>query len=70
MNANKDVNAQDFNMMKNVDQKYGDHMKVAKTAPKKVKEKHRVQYNHMKVEDILAMQEEEDFDFDYADEEV
>lgn len=67
MNSNN-VNAQDFNTMKKVDQKYGDQMKVAKTAPKKVKEKHRVNYNNMSLDDIFAMTDDDLADMEMQDE--
>lgn len=57
---------QQFFSMKKDDQYYGDQVKSAKTQPKRVKEKHKTAFTRMKVEDVLAMNEENDLEYDYS----
>lgn len=57
MNTNKDVNNHDFRIMKQVDNQYGEQMKSGKTAPKKVKEKHRTNFTRMTLAEIAAMED-------------
>jgi membrane protein insertase Oxa1/YidC/SpoIIIJ len=66
MNFNKDANEQDFHIMKQVDRQYGEQNKVAKPKKEKEKQKYRQDFTKMSVDDIMAMQE--DYDENYDDE--
>lgn len=57
MSANQDVKAQDFKIMKSMDQKYGDRGQGMKAVIKK-KEKNPRNFNRMSVTDILAMNDD------------
>lgn len=63
MNTDKVVSNQDFRNMKNVDAKFGEQVKQKKVTTK-TKEKHRVAYQNMSVEDVMAMNEENDLEND------
>lgn len=51
------LNNEDFRNMKQVDRQYGEQTKSAKTAPKKVKEKHRQNFTRMSLAQIAAMED-------------
>ena len=63
MNTDKVVSNQDFRNMKNVDAKFGEKVKQKKVTTK-TKEKHRVAYQNMSVEDVLAMGDDLEMEMD------
>lgn len=64
MNTNQVVNKQDFKIMKNTDQKYGDQGQGMKAVIKK-KEKNPNNFNRMSITDIYAMNDD-NYDEDIA----
>lgn len=58
MNRNKDANAQDFQIMKQIDRAYGEKVRQPKPEPQKQKQRNAPNYSKMSVQDIMAMDED------------